>query len=62
MARQDKAHGFFVGFSVIIGLLALIYGIYLMTIHLVDWGIFLTVIGLMIVLFLGLVFLKTEKR
>ncbi len=57
---MDRATGFIAGLSFVIGLLALIYSFVLFSENIVDWGIFLFVIGFITVLFLGLVFLKTR--
>ncbi len=50
--------GFLAGLSFIIALLAIIYSFVLFAENVVDWGIFLLVVGFVTILFLGLVFLR----
>jgi hypothetical protein len=59
--NQDVAGDFVVGLSTVVGLLAVIYGFYLMSLNTVDWGIFLIVIGFVVLLFLATVFLRPKN-
>ncbi|PIN79347.1 hypothetical protein COV16_04770 [Candidatus Woesearchaeota archaeon CG10_big_fil_rev_8_21_14_0_10_34_8] len=58
--KQSIATDFLVGLSFIVGLLATIYGFYVMSLNVIDWGIFLVVVGFVILLFLGTVFLRNR--
>jgi ABC-type multidrug transport system permease subunit len=61
MGKQERAFDFVVGLSVITGLLSVIYSFFLMNIGVVDWGIFLLVIGFIVLMFIGIVFLVPRK-
>jgi hypothetical protein len=54
---MNKAMGFFVGLSFVTAILAVTYGFLLLSQTIIDWGIFLTVFGFIVLLFLGVVFL-----
>ena len=58
--KQSIATDFLVGLSFVAGLLATIYGFYVMSLNVIDWGIFLVVVGFVILLFLGTVFLRNR--
>lgn len=58
---MNKAMGFFVGLSFVTAILAVTYGFLLMSQSVVDWGIFLTVFGFIVLLFLGVVFLVPKE-
>ena len=57
MSKKCRATEFLVGLTFVGALLALIYSFVLMSMQIVDWAIFLLVIGFVGVLFLGMVFL-----
>ncbi|MFA6888700.1 MAG: hypothetical protein WC254_04355 [Candidatus Woesearchaeota archaeon] len=57
---MTRATEFMAGISFIIALLAIIYSFVLFNMNIVDWGIFLLVIGFVTMLFLGIVFLRTK--
>jgi hypothetical protein len=57
MGKDDRASTFIVCLSAIVGLLAVLYGFYVMSLGAVDWAIFLIVIGFVILLFLATVYL-----
>ena len=57
---MTRATEFMAGLSFVIALLAIIYSFVLFSMNVVDWGIFLLVIGFVTMLFLGIVFLKTR--
>ena len=58
---MNKAMGFFVGLSFVTAQLSVTYGFLLMSQSVVDWGIFLTVFGFIVLLFLGVVFLVPRE-
>ena len=57
MTMQRTVTSFFTGFSFLVGLVFLIFSFIFFDLAIVDWAIFLLVLGLVFIFFLGFVLL-----